>query len=358
MSGAVHGAAPGPEPASAAAARPVAAADQGSSGEPLLTIDDLRVDFRSGGRTLRAVDGISLEVRPGEILGIVGESGCGKTVTGLSVLRLLPRTARASGRIAWRGQDLLTLSERELRAIRGRRISMIFQDPSSSLNPVFTVRSQLRRVITEHLGLSRREAAAKAAQTLTAVGLGDVDRILAAYPHQLSGGQKQRVMIAMALSCEPDLLIADEPTTALDVTIQAQILTLLRDLQHRLDIAVVLITHDLGVVAQVCDRVAVLYAGRVVETGPTRVFAAPDHPYTRGLRAALPEPGVRRGELTPIAGTVPADPGAVTGCAFAPRCPDAFDRCLVSAPALTALPDEHGADHRSACHLAQTGVAR
>ena len=325
------------------------------SGSPLLAISELVVDFASGGRTLRAVNGVSLEVGRGEFVGVVGESGCGKTVTGLSVLRLLPGTARVTGQVVFQGCDLLGVPERQLRAIRGRRISMIFQDPSSSLNPVFTVRSQLRRVITEHLRVSGAEASAKAGQVLESVGLGDVDRILAAYPHQLSGGQKQRVMIAMALACEPDLLIADEPTTALDVTIQAQILTLLRDLRDRLGISVLLITHDLGVVAQVCDRVAVMYAGRVIETGPATAFDSPGHPYTRGLKAAVPQPGVRRGELVAIPGTVPANPGAVAGCAFAPRCPEVMALCRESTPVLRPAGTP---EHRSACFLTGIGAGR
>jgi len=238
--------------------------------------------------------------------------------------------------------------------VRGRRVSVIFQDPSSSLNPVFTVGSQLLRVIRSHLGLPRPAAREKARSVLRSAGLGDAERILSSYPHQLSGGQKQRVMIAMALSCEPELLIADEPTTALDVTIQAQILTLLRELQRRLRIGIVLITHDLGVVAEVCDRVAVLYAGRVVETGPTRSFTRPRHPYTIGLQQAIPWPGAGRGRLTPILGSVPANPGAVTGCAFAPRCPRAFGRCRSEAPALRPAGDGHWA----ACHLSEAGAGR
>ncbi len=318
------------------------------TGDALLTVDDLRVEFRTDHRTLRAVEGVSLDVRGGEFVGIVGESGCGKTVTGLSILRLLPKTAVVtSGRLEFEGRNLLELPQKQMRQIRGRRISMIFQDPSSSLNPVFTVGSQLERVIHQHLGLPRAAAHAKALETLVSVGLPDVERIVTSYPHQLSGGQKQRVMIAMALSCEPALLIADEPTTALDVTIQAQILTLLRELQVRLGISVVLITHDLGVVAEVCDRIVVMYAGRVVESGPTAAFVEPRHPYTRALLNAIPRPDVERGGLVPIAGTVPADPGAVIGCAFAPRCPHVFDRCREEAPSLDIV----GAEHRSACFL-------
>ena len=311
---------------------------------PLLSIDGLRVEFRTRERTTRAIDGISLDVGAGEFLGLVGESGCGKTVTGLSVLGLLPKTAVITGgSVLFDGEDLLQADAARMRAVRGRRISMIFQDPTSSLNPVFTIGSQLERVVEEHLGLSGAEAREKARASLASVGLSDIDRIRGAYPHQLSGGQKQRCMIAMALSCEPSLLIADEPTTALDVTIQAQILTLLRDLQRRLGISVILITHDLGVVAQVCDRVVVLYAGRVAESGPREAFAHPAHPYTRGLLNAIPRADVDRGTLVAIPGTVPADPGALPGCTFAPRCPLVLDHCREEVPTLELLQQGHAA---------------
>ncbi len=318
---------------------------------PLLSIQNLYLEFDTNRGKLKALNGISFDVRAGEIFGVVGETGCGKTVTGLSVLRLLPPTATIPrGRILFKGQDLLSLSEKEMTRVRGAQIAMIFQNPGSSLNPVFTVGSQMAAIIRKHFGISKKEAQSRAEQMLAAVGLPDVQRILNSYPHQLSGGMQQRVMIATALSCEPDLLIADEPTTALDVTIQAQILALLRELRDRLGIAIVLITHNLGVVAQTCDRLAVLYAGQVAETGPTRViFQRPEHPYTRGLMRAIPRPELRGKRLEAIPGSVPANPGAIVGCAFAPRCPLAFDRCQVETPSLYDLDD----DHHAACFLVE-----
>ena len=317
--------------------------------DPLLSIQDLHLVFDTTRGQLKALNGISFDVRSGEIFGVVGETGCGKTVTGLSVLRLLPQTATIpQGRILFRGQDLLSLSEREMRKVRGGQIAMIFQNPGSSLNPVFTIGSQMVAIIRKHFSISKKEARARAEAMLEAVGLPDVQRIFTSYPHQLSGGMQQRVMIAIALSCEPDLLIADEPTTALDVTIQAQILALLKDLRDRLGIAIVLITHNLGVVAKTCDRLAVLYAGRVVETGPTRtIFKDPEHPYTRGLMRAIPRPEFRGKRLEAIPGSVPGNPGAIVGCPFAPRCSLAFDRCHVEAPPLVTV----GEDHQCACFL-------
>jgi peptide/nickel transport system ATP-binding protein len=317
---------------------------------PLLSIDNLHVEFQTARGRLRALNGVSLAVQPGEIFGVVGETGCGKTITGLSVLRLLPKSARISaGSIRLDGRDLLALPEREMRDVRGRRIAMIFQDPSSSLNPVFTIGSQIERVIREHLRLSAAQARRQAADMLAAVGLPDADRIQSAYPHQLSGGMKQRAMIALALSCRPSLLIADEPTTALDVTIQAQILALLHTLRQEFGIAVILISHNLGVVAETCDRLAVLYAGQVVETGPTwSIFQSPQHPYTRGLLQAIPRAGSRGRKLAAIPGSVPADPGRVVGCVFASRCPAVFDRCRREKPLLAAA---LAAEHKRACFL-------
>jgi len=316
----------------------------------LLGVRDLYLEFRTSRGIHKALIGVSFDVQKGEIFGLVGETGCGKTVTGLSILRLLPRSARISqGQIIFDGEDLLQLSKKEMEKVRGGKIAMIFQDPSSSLNPVFTIGSQIERVIHQHLSMSKTEAREHAEKMLAAVGLPDVSRILSSYPHQLSGGMQQRVMIAMALSCRPRLLIADEPTTALDVTIQAQILHLLRDLQQKMEFSVILITHNLGVVAQTCDRLAVLYAGRVAETGSTRdIFNDPQHPYTRGLMNAIPRPGSRGKKMSAILGTVPSNPGQIVGCAFAPRCEFAFERCALEAPQLVNV--ETG--HKSACFLA------
>jgi peptide/nickel transport system ATP-binding protein len=315
----------------------------------LLEVRNLCLEFKTARGILSALNGISFDVQRGEVFGLVGETGCGKTVTGLSVLRLLPRSARiVSGAIQFDGSNLLELPASEIEQVRGGKIAMIFQDPSSSLNPVFTIDSQMKRVIRQHMHLGDKQAAARAAEMLDAVGLPDVNRILSSYPHQLSGGQQQRVMIAMALSCHPKLLIADEPTTALDVTIQAQILKLLRDLQKQFDISVILITHNLGVVAQTCDRLAVLYAGRVAEMGTTEeIFKNPQHPYTRGLMNAIPRPGSRGKKMSAIPGTVPSNPGALTGCPFAPRCEFAFERCSAERPALFQTSD----GHQSACFL-------
>ncbi len=320
--------------------------------ESLLQVENLNIEFHTSRGQIHALNGVSLDVRPGEVFGIVGETGCGKTITGLSVLRLLPKSARVtSGKILFKGNDLLNVSENDMHSIRGGEIAMIFQDPSSSLNPVFTIGSQIERVIRKHLKLSNDKTHQQAREMLDAVGLPDVDRIMKSYPHQLSGGMQQRAMIALALSCRPSLLIADEPTTALDVTIEAQILSLLRDLQKQFNIAVVLITHNLGVVAETCDRLAVLYAGRVAESGPTQaIFEAPTHPYTRGLMAAIPRKGSRGQALTAIPGNVPSDPGKVIGCAFAPRCALAFDRCAQESPQLYQVASEHV----SACFLNET----
>jgi peptide/nickel transport system ATP-binding protein len=319
----------------------------------LLEVKDLNLEFKTERGILKALSGVSFDVYTRETFGLVGETGCGKTVTGLSILRLLPRSAKITkGEIVFNDRNLLTLSNAEMESIRGGDIAMIFQDPSSSLNPVFTIGSQMERVLRQHKGMNKKEAADRAAQMLAAVGLPDIKRMLAAYPHQLSGGQQQRVMIAMALSCEPRLLIADEPTTALDVTIQAQILRLLRELQEQFDFSVILVTHNLGVVAQTCDRLAVLYAGRVAEVGTTRdIFNDPRHPYTRGLMNAIPKPGSRGKKMAAIAGTVPSNPGAMQGCAFAPRCEFTFGRCTESAPALVNINEIH----RASCFLVEQG---
>ncbi len=315
----------------------------------LLEVKDLNLEFKTSRGILKALSGISFDVKRGEVFGLVGETGCGKTITGLSILRLLPRSARiTNGSIHFETDNLLDLPASEMEQTRGGKIAMIFQDPSLSLNPVFTIGSQMMRVIRQHTNLNARQAGQRAGETLEAVGLPDVKRVMNSYPHQLSGGQQQRVMIAMALSCRPQLLIADEPTTALDVTIQAQILKLLRDLQKQFDISVILITHNLGVVAQTCDRLAVLYAGRVAEMGATKdIFNNPQHPYTRGLMNAIPKPGSRGKKMEAISGTVPSNPGMMRGCPFAPRCEFAFEQCQTETPSLFQASE----GHLSACFL-------
>lgn len=317
--------------------------------KPILKIRDLHIQFDTSRGTLYAVNGISLDVLSGEIFGIVGETGCGKSITGLSVMQLLPEIASIPrGSITFDGLDILSQSENQMRQLRGREVAMIFQDPQTSLNPVFTIGQQMERVIQTQMGLSKKEAQVKIEEMLSAVGLPDVARIRKSYAHQLSGGMKQRVMIAMALSCSPKLLIADEPTTALDVTIQAQILQLLKDLRHTFNIAIMLITHNLGVVAQVCDRVAVLYAGQVAESGRTdAIFSDPHHPYTKGLMAAVPRPGSRGNDLLAIPGSVPANPGRVKGCTFASRCAFVMTQCSEKRPPLKTIHDSH----LSACFL-------
>ena len=322
------------------------------SAAPLLSITDLRVAFGRGGRQITALDGVSLELAAGEVLGLVGETGCGKTLTGLSVLRLLPPGARVlAGSVSFEGVDLLALPESGMRSLRGSRIAMIFQNPVSAFNPVFTVGWQIEQVMRRHLELDGAARRARLAEVLHDVGLPDVERVAAAYPHQLSGGQLQRAMIAMALSCRPSLVIADEPTTSLDVTIAAQILALLGRLQAEYGFGVLFISHNLAVVRRICTRVAVLYAGRVVETASSsELFADAEHPYTRGLLRAIPSVGLRGTRLAAIEGVVPADPGRVTGCAFADRCPVVMDACRAARPPDLAL----GATHSSACLRAGT----
>jgi oligopeptide/dipeptide ABC transporter ATP-binding protein len=308
--------------------------------EPLLRVRDLKTYFvtQHGLGTARAVDGVSFDLYPGETLGVVGESGCGKTVTSLSILRLVPEPPghiRPGSFIEFDGRNLLTLPPRELRAIRGNRIAMIFQEPMTSLNPVLTIGDQVAEAALVHEDISRSAARTRAIDMLGQVGLPDPARRVDDYPHQLSGGMRQRVMIAMALMCRPQILIADEPTTALDVTIQAQILDLLADLQRRLGMAILLVTHDLGVVAGTAGRVLVMYAGQVAETAPTtELFAQPQHPYTEGLMASIPRLDGPRARLQSIPGSVPAATEWPAGCRFHPRCPYAWDKCRTEEPPL------------------------
>lgn len=295
----------------------------------LLRVQDLKTHFDTEDGVVQAVDGVDLTLRRGETLGIVGESGSGKSVTSLSILRLIDTPGRiVAGQIMFDGTDLLTLSNEEMRLVRGNRISMIFQQPMTSLNPVFRVGDQIIEALQIHQGLSGAEASRRCVELLTMVGLPDPRRRMRQYPHELSGGQCQRVMIAMALACNPELLIADEPTTALDVTIQAQILDLMRDLREKIDTAIILITHDMGVVAEMADTVAVMYAGQIVEYADVRsLFADPKHPYTQGLLASVPVLGQVRDELAVIPGTVPSLIKPPRGCRFANRCPHRFERC-------------------------------
>ncbi|ETX27469.1 ABC transporter ATP-binding protein [Roseivivax isoporae] len=311
---------------------------------PLLEVDDLAVEFRIGGRAQRAVSGVSFTLERGRTLGVVGESGCGKSVTSLAIMRLVPQPPGhyAGGAIRFGGTDLLSLPEREMRRLRGGRIGMIFQEPMTSLNPVYTCGDQIVESLRVHSGLDRRAARERAVELLDLVGLPSPKSRVDDYPHQLSGGQRQRVMIALALANDPDLLIADEPTTALDVTIQAQILDLMGDLRDRTGAAVLLVTHDLGVVAQTCEDVVVMYAGRIVEKAPTgALFADPQHPYTIGLMAAVPRIDAGVARLATIPGSVPPPWARIAGCRFASRCPLASERCRTEDPPLRALAPGH-----------------
>jgi peptide/nickel transport system ATP-binding protein len=309
----------------------------------LLTVEDLRIEFVDRGAvTNTPVRGIDLTIGRNEIVGVVGETGCGKSLTGLAVLGLLPVGARASGRVLLDGAD--QLDPQVAASTRGDIVSIVFQNPGTAFNPVFTIGNQLTDVVRRHRGASAKEAVAHALEYLELVGLPDPERVLRSYPHELSGGMLQRAMIAMALLCEPKLLILDEPTTALDVTVARQILQLVLELQRRFGFSVLLITHNLGVVRDLCDRVAVLYAGRVIEVGRTReVLDAPRHPYTRGLLAALPSSHRSDEPLTAIPGTVPGNLLGIRGCAFADRCPIAIDACRTIDPALVAVDVEHEA---------------
>jgi oligopeptide/dipeptide ABC transporter ATP-binding protein len=313
---------------------------------PLLDVRNLHTEFETDDGVVRAVDGVSFTVDRGEVLGIVGESGCGKSATSLSILGLLPKPYGRirSGSIDFDGQDLASLPERALRKIRGRRIAMIFQDPMTSLNPYLRIDEQLAESAELHLGLSHAEAVSRAVALLDRVGIPDAAERVRSFPHELSGGMRQRVMIAMALLCDPDLLIADEPTTALDVTIQAQILELLLELRRERGLSIILITHDLGVVAETCDRVLVMYAGRIVESAPARaLFATPAHPYTTALLRSVPRADrAAKERLETIGGLPPRlDRGAFTECTFAPRCTLVHDACRTGEPALTEIATGH-----------------
>ena len=310
----------------------------------LLDVRGLRTSFFTPQGEARAVDGISFQLDAGRTLGLVGESGCGKTMTALSILRLIPPAGRiVAGEILFDARNLLTLSDAEMRHIRGNAIAMIFQEPMSSLNPVFTVGNQIAEAVRLHQGLGRKAARDKAIEMLRLVEIPEAERRVDEYPHQLSGGMRQRVMIAMALSCHPRLLIADEPTTALDVTIQAQILDLLAGLQERFGMGMILVTHDLGVVAERADEVAIMYAGRIVEQAPVEaIFAQPLHPYTRGLLRSIPKVGAQRTRrLEAIPGVVPDLLHLPAGCHFRDRCPAAIGRCSVIDPGLEALQPAH-----------------
>ena len=320
----------------------------------LLEVENLQTHFRTSDGINRAVDGVSFGLAAGETLAIVGESGCGKSVTAMSLMRLIAMPpGKIAGRITFEGRDLLGVSEREMRQIRGNEISMIFQEPMTSLNPVLSVGRQLGETLRLHQGLSAADATARAVEMLKLVGIPEPERRVTEYPHQLSGGMRQRVMIAIALACNPKLLIADEPTTALDVTIQAQILDLMRDLKKRIGAAIILITHDLGVVAEVAERVMVMYAGRKVEEAPVRdLYRSPRHPYTRGLLGSVPKLGSsvsgHEERLAEIPGLVPSLKTRIEGCVFASRCGSATDLCRKVAPAL----ETKAARHIVACHYA------
>jgi oligopeptide/dipeptide ABC transporter ATP-binding protein len=319
-----------------------------SNSDPVLAVSGLTTVFDTLRGTVTAVDAVSFEIRAGETLGLVGESGSGKSVTALSIMRLVRRPGRiAAGRLVFKGRDLLTLDDAEMQRVRGAEIALVFQEPMTALNPVFRIGSQMVETLEAHEGSTGAAATARAVELLRAVRIGDPEARMRDYPHQLSGGMRQRVLIAMALACGPALVIADEPTTALDATIQAEILDLLRDMKASFNLSLLLITHDLGVVAETADRVAVMYAGRIVESGPVRqIFDQPAHPYTRGLLASMPggQPGQR---LRAIEGAVPVPGDLPPGCAFHPRCPDRFDTCTTAPP-----PDYMvGSSHAAKCYL-------
>ncbi|MBT2658944.1 ABC transporter ATP-binding protein [Bacillus sp. ISL-18] len=317
----------------------------------ILQIKDLKVSFQSGKKLLPAIDGISFDLKEGEILGIVGESGSGKSVTSLAAMGLIPSPPgkMENGQIIFEGKDLRNNTEKEWRKVRGNQISMIFQEPMTSLNPLFTIGNQVIEAIRLHTDFSKREALVRGLELLRLVGIPRAEGILKEYPHQLSGGMRQRIMIAMAMACNPKVLIADEPTTALDVTIQAQILALMKDLNKKTNTSIILITHDLGVVAEICERVIVMYAGQIVEQGDVRtILKNPRHPYTKGLLKSVPELSGKKERLYSIPGTVPM-PGTIQhGCRFAPRCSEAFSRCPEEEPKLRKMEND---EHEVRCFL-------
>ncbi|MHB0879673.1 ABC transporter ATP-binding protein [Paenibacillus sp. SEL1] len=320
----------------------------------LLEVTNLRTEFKTAAGTIRAVDGVDLSVGKGETLGIVGESGCGKSITSLSIMQLLPKGLGkvAAGEVRFNGENMLDFSERKMRSIRGNEMAMIFQEPMTSLNPVFKIGKQIAESARYHHGVSKHKAKDMAVEMLTKVGIPRPEKVATSYPHELSGGMRQRVMIAMAMVCNPKLLIADEPTTALDVTIQAQILDLMRELQKSEGTSILMITHDLGVVAEMCDRVVIMYAGQVVEeTDVKTLFKDPKHPYTQSLLASLPQLNSDQERLASIPGQVPNPLDMPKGCRFAPRCQFAKEICRAEAPELTEV--EPG--HKSRCLLQQEG---
>jgi peptide/nickel transport system ATP-binding protein len=323
--------------------------------EPLLKVEGLTIDFKTEKGQFSVVNDVSFEIHDGEIIGLVGESGCGKSVTSLSIMGLLPRkiSGISNGKILYKGKDLTKATSKELRKLRGKEISMIFQEPMTSLNPVFTIGDQIGQVIKNHTNLSKKEIKERSIELLTRVGIPRDSSIINEYPHQLSGGMRQRVMIAMAIACNPKLLIADEPTTALDVTIQAQILELLKNLAKEKNMSVIFITHDLGVVAEMCDRVIVMYSSQIVEQADVReFFKNPKHPYSKGLLSSIPKIGMGDEPLSYIQGNVPHPSEVPKGCRFQSRCPAAFDKCIEDSPSLFNV----GENHLSRCWLHQEEV--
>lgn len=324
--------------------------------EPLLDVKHLKAYFQSEDGLVKAVDGVNFTVYQGETVCIVGESGCGKSVTAMSIMGLLPDSSKVQGEINLDGKDLTKLSKGNMRRIRGNELSMIFQEPMTSLNPVMTIGEQITEILLEHQAISKKQAVKKSLELIKMVGIGRGEQIIKSYPHQLSGGMLQRVMIAIALACDPKMLIADEPTTALDVTIQAQVLNLLQNLKEETDMSMLLITHDLGVVAEVADRVVVMYAGKVVEQGTVEeIFATPKHPYTKGLLQAKPVLGSRRKKLYTIPGQVPKLVDLKPSCYFADRCEHCMEICTQKTPELKSDEDN---EHKVACWLYEKEVAQ